>query len=162
MRASHDVVGHHAQLGVLDGDEALFLGRMTAPRALINYTRIAGRLPLHASSRDLVRLAHGPADMWRRLLDGCLHRCTPNTPADAARLRAVLADVRQRDYAHCPGCVHPDALGVSAPVRDARGEVGAAPAVIVPNESAASSVVPVVRTAARGISRALGAPDAPR
>ncbi|GAA3998500.1 IclR family transcriptional regulator domain-containing protein [Streptomyces plumbiresistens] len=57
----HDVVGHHVQLGVLDGDEALFLERLTAPGAVINYTRIAGRLPLHASSSGLVLLAHGPA-----------------------------------------------------------------------------------------------------
>jgi hypothetical protein len=55
-----------------------------------------------------------------------------------------------------------DALGVAAAVRDASGEVVAALAVIVPHESGASSVVPVVRTAAPGISRALGAPDAPR
>ncbi|MEV7738104.1 IclR family transcriptional regulator C-terminal domain-containing protein [Streptomyces sp. NPDC088921] len=108
MEGVHDVVGHHVQLGVLHGDEALF----------------------------------------------------PDTPATAARLRAVLADVRQQGYVYCPGYVHPDALGVAAPVRDARGEVVAALAVIVPNESGASSVVSVVRTAAHGISRALGAPAA--
>ncbi|MDH6437117.1 DNA-binding IclR family transcriptional regulator [Streptomyces sp. SAI-144] len=162
MEGVHDVVGHHVQLGVLDGDEALFLERLTAPGAVINYTRVAGRLPLHASSIGLVLLAHGPADLRRRVLDGCLHRYTPNTPATAARLRAVLADVRQQGYAYCPGYVHLEALGVAAPVRDARGEVVAALAVIVPNASEASSVVPVVRTAARGVSRALGAPVGPR
>ncbi|MEH0639563.1 IclR family transcriptional regulator [Streptomyces bottropensis] len=162
MEGVHDVVGHHVQLGVLDGDEALFLERLTAPRAVINYTRIAGRLPLHASSSGLVLLAHGPADLRRRVLDGRLHRYTPNTPATTARLRAVLAGVRQQGYVYCPGYVHQDALGVAAPVRDASGEVVAALAVIVPNEAGASSVVPVVRAAARGISRALGAPDAPR
>ena len=46
----HAVVGHHAQLGVLDGDEVLFLERLTARDAVINYSRIAGRLPLHTSS----------------------------------------------------------------------------------------------------------------
>ncbi|MDW6057349.1 IclR family transcriptional regulator [Streptomyces sp. FXJ1.4098] len=158
MEGVHDVVGHHVQLGVLDGDEVLFLERLTAPGAVINYTRIAGRLPLHASSSGLVLLAHGPADLRRRALDKPLHRYTPNTPATAARLRAVLAEVRRQGYAYCPGYVHPDALGVAAPVRDARGEVVAALAVIVPNEAGASSVVPVVRTAARGVSRTLGAP----
>ncbi|MGY0064277.1 IclR family transcriptional regulator [Streptomyces sp. LZ34] len=161
MEGVHDVVGHHVQLGVLDGDEVLFLERLTAPGAVINYTRIAGRLPLHASSSGLVLLAHGPADLRERVLDGPLQRCyTPDTPATAARLRAVLAEVRRQGYAYCPGYVHPDALGVAAPVRDARGEVVAALAVIVPNEARSTSVVPVVRTAARGVSRALGAPDA--
>jgi len=161
MEGVHDVVGHHVQLGVLDGDEVLFLERLTAPGAVINYTRIAGRLPLHASSSGLVLLAHGPADLRKRVLDGPLQGYTPSTPATAARLRAVLAEVRRQGYAYCPGFVHPDALGVAAPVRDARGEVVAALAVIVPNEAGASSVVTVVRTAARGVSRALGAPDAP-
>ncbi|MGW2330292.1 IclR family transcriptional regulator [Streptomyces sp. NPDC001700] len=158
MEGVHDVVGHHVQLGVLDGDEVLFLERLTAPGAVINYTRVAGRLPLHASSSGLILLAHGPAELRRRLLDEPLHRYTPNTPATATRLRAVLAEVRRQGYAHCPGYVHPDVLGIAAPVRDARDAVVAALAVIVPNEAGATSVVPVVRTAARGISRTLGAP----
>lgn len=162
MEGVHDVVGHHVQLGVLDGDEVLFLERLTAPGAVVNYTRVAGRLPLHASSSGLVLLAHGPADLRERVFDGPLQRYTPDTPSTAARLRAVLAEVRRQGYAYCPGYVHLDALGIAAPVRDARGDVVAALAVIVPNEAGASSVVPVVRTAARGVSRALGAPDAPR
>ncbi|MET9793798.1 hypothetical protein [Streptomyces canus] len=44
MEGVHDVVGHHVQLAVLDGGEVLFLERLTAPGAVINYTRIAGRL----------------------------------------------------------------------------------------------------------------------
>src|SRR5262245_11740161 len=39
MEGVHDVVGHHVQLGVLDGDEVLFLERLSAPGAVINYTR---------------------------------------------------------------------------------------------------------------------------
>jgi DNA-binding IclR family transcriptional regulator len=161
MEGVHDVVGHHVQLGMLDGDEVLFLERLTAPGSVINYTRIAGRLPLHASSSGLVLLAHGSADLRERVLAGPMHRYTPHTPATSARLRAVLADVRQQGYAYCPGYVHPDALGIAAPVRDGRGEVVAALAVIVPNDAGAGSIVPVVRTAARGVSRALGAPNAP-
>jgi DNA-binding IclR family transcriptional regulator len=60
MEGVHDVVGHHVQLGVRDGDDVLFLERLSAPSAVINYTRVAGRLPLHASSSGLVLLAHGP------------------------------------------------------------------------------------------------------
>jgi DNA-binding IclR family transcriptional regulator len=40
----HAVIGHHVQLAVLDGDEVLFVERMSAPNAVVNYTRIAGRL----------------------------------------------------------------------------------------------------------------------
>ncbi|GGW50966.1 IclR family transcriptional regulator [Streptomyces galilaeus] len=158
MEGVHDVVGHHVQLGVLDGDEVLFLERLSAPNAVINYTRIAGRLPLYASSSGLVLLAHGPADLKERLLAGSLTAYTPATPATHTRLRAVLAEVRRQGYASCPGYVHEEALGVAAPVRGAQGQVVAALSVIVPDEPGAQAVVPVVRTAARGLSRALGAP----
>ncbi|MET7597685.1 IclR family transcriptional regulator [Streptomyces sp. NPDC005481] len=157
MEGVHDVVGHHVQLGVLDGDDVLFLERLSAPNAVVNYTRVAGRLPLYASSSGLVLLAHGPADLKERVLAGRLTAYTPATPATPARLRAALAQIRQRGYAYCPGYVHEEALGVAAPVRGADGTVVAALSVIVPDDPAASAVVPVVRAAARGVGRALGA-----
>ncbi|WP_367318220.1 IclR family transcriptional regulator [Streptomyces sp. HUAS ZL42] len=156
MEGVHDVVGHHVQLGVRDGDDVLFLERLSAPSAVINYTRVAGRLPLHASSSGLVLLAHGPVSLRERILAGPLTTYTPRTPATPAQLRAILADVRQQGYAYCPGYVHEEALGIAAPVRGGDGTVIAALAVIVPNDASAQAVVPVVRTAARGISRALG------
>lgn len=156
MEGVHDVVGHHVQLGVRDGDDVLFLERLSAPGAVINYTRVAGRLPLHASSSGLVLLAHGPVSLRERILAGPLTTYTPQTPATPAQLRVILADVRQQGYAYCPGYVHEEALGIAAPVRGGDGTVLAALAVIVPNDASAQAVVPVVRTAARGISRALG------
>ncbi|MGY4977119.1 IclR family transcriptional regulator [Streptomyces sp. 900105755] len=158
MVGVHDVVGHHVQLSVLDGDEVLFLECLSAPKSVINCTRIAGRVPLYASSSGLVLLAHGPADLRERLLAGPLTAYTPTTPATRSRLRAVLADVRKQGYAYCPGYVHEDALGVAAPVRGADGRVLAALSVVVPNDAGAQAVVPALRTAARGASRALGAP----
>lgn len=160
MEGVHDVVGHHVQIGVLEGDEVLFLERLTAPGAVINYTRIAGRLPLHVSSSGLVLLAHGAAELQEHILTGPLRRYTPHTIATAAALRSTLAAVRQQGYAYCPGYFHEDALGIAAPVRNGRSDVVAALSVIVPNDAGAASVVPVVRTAARGLSRALAAQGA--
>ncbi|MGY1495831.1 IclR family transcriptional regulator [Streptomyces sp. QTS52] len=157
MEGLHDVVGHHVQIGVLDGGEVLFLERLSAPGAIINYTRIAGRLPLHVSSSGLVLLAHGPVELQERVLAGQLRAYTPHTITSPAALRSTLAAVRQQGYAFCAGYFHEDALGIAAPVRDGRGDVMAALSVIVPNESGATSVVPVVRAAARGMSRALAA-----
>src|SRR5690606_41921468 len=68
------LIGQHVQLGVLDGDEVLFVERMSAPNAVINYTRIAGRLPLHASSSGLVLLAHAPVEQQERVLASPLQR----------------------------------------------------------------------------------------
>ncbi|KUM81548.1 IclR family transcriptional regulator [Streptomyces griseorubiginosus] len=161
LEGVHDVVGHHVQLGVLDGDEVLFLERLTVPGAVINYTRIAGRLPMHGSSSGLVLLAHGPVALQERILAGPLKAYTPHTITNPTALRSTLAAIRRQGYAYCPGYVHEEALGIAAPVRGRQGEVVAAFSVIVPNDAGAAAVVPVVRTAARGVSRALAAHGLP-
>jgi DNA-binding IclR family transcriptional regulator len=151
----HAVVGHHVQLGVLDAGEVLFVERLSAPGAVINYTRIAGRLPLHASSSGLVLLAHAPRELQEAVLARPLRRYTAHTVTTADRLRATLADVRRTGHAWCPGHIHPDALGIAVPVTAPSREVVAAVAAIVPNDDAGRAVVPVLRATARGISRSI-------
>ena len=158
MEDLHAVVGQHTQLGVLEGNEVLFVERLSAPGAVINITRIAGRLPLHASSSGLVLLAHGSPALQERTLSHPLKSYTDKTITSPAKLRAVLAAIRQQGYAFCPGHIHPDAAGIAVPVRDGRDKVVAALAVIVPNDGNAHSQVAALRTAARGVTRRLAAP----
>lgn len=153
------VVGHHTQLGVRDGGEVLFVERLSAPGAVVNYTRIAGRMPLHASSSGVVLLAFGPRELQERVLAGPLERLTADTLTDPVRLRALLADVRRTGSVVLPGHVHEEAAGVAVPVRDRRGTVVAAVSVIVPNDGRAHEKVPLLQTAALGIGRALATPD---
>ncbi|MGI5229333.1 IclR family transcriptional regulator domain-containing protein [Actinoallomurus sp. CA-142502] len=80
LEGLHDVVGHHTQLGVLEGREALFVERLSVPGSVVNITRIAGRLPLHASSAGLVLLA----ELREQILAGPLERYTPHTPGTRA------------------------------------------------------------------------------
>jgi DNA-binding IclR family transcriptional regulator len=158
MEDLHAVVGHHVQLGVLDGDEVLFLERLSAPGAVVNFTRIAGRLPLHASSSGVVLLAWAPADFQERVLEGPLQRYTATTVVRPERLRAVLAEVRRQGVALLPGHVHEEATGIAVPVRDRHGAVVAALSVIVPNDGTAHTRVPALQAAARGIQRNLAGP----
>ena len=155
----HVVVGHHVQLGVLDGTEVLFLERLSTPGAVINYTRIAGRLPLHASSSGLVLLAHSPPELQEQIIAGPLHRYTAQTISEPEQLRRALAEVRRQGHAYCPGHIHPDALGIAVPVHDARRRVVAALAAIVPNDGGGRAVVPVLMAAARGVGRNLSSPN---
>ena len=158
MEGVHEVVGHHVQLGVLDGDEVLFLERLSAPGAVINYTRIAGRLPLHAPRPGWCCSLTPP----RPAGTDDPRAAAPLSPTGRQRpeqLRRALAGVRRQGYAYCPGYVHPEALGIAAPVRDARRRVVAALAVIVPNDGAGRAVVPVLTAAARGGGRNLSSPE---
>lgn len=151
----HAVVGHHAQLAVREGTDVLFVERLSAPGAVINYSQVAGRLPLHASSSGLVLLAAAPAGLQETVLNGPLRAFTDRTITDARRLRQVLAQVRRQGYAFNAGHVHPDATGVAVPVRDRGGHVVAAVSVIVPNAPAARATIGVLQATARGISREL-------
>lgn len=153
----HAVVGHHAQLGVRDGDDVLFVERLSARDAVINYSRVAGRLPLHISSSGHVLLAYGPPGLRERALGRPLERYTADTLTSPENLRTALADTRRRGYALLPGHVHEEATGVAVPLRNALGEVVAALSVIVPNDGRAEAHVPVLLAAARGIGRSLAA-----
>ena len=151
----HAAVGHHAQLAVLDAAECVFLERLSARDAVVNFSRIAGRLPLHISSSGVVLTAYGPPEVQDRLLARPLERWTDATVTSPDRVRELLEQVRRQGYALLAGHVHPDATGIAVPVRDGLGQVVAALSVILPNDDRAVRAVPALLAAARGVSRAL-------
>lgn len=155
----HAVVGHHVQIGVREDREVLFVERLSAPGAVINLTRIAGRLPLHASSSGVVLLAHAPGSVQEKVLAGPLHAYTPQTVVDPRQLRAMLADVRRSGVAVCRGFIDTRATGVAVPLRGPENTVVAALSAIVPNDDNARIHIPALLAAARGISRAMGVHD---
>jgi DNA-binding IclR family transcriptional regulator len=157
----HAVVGHHAQLGVLDGGDVLFIERLSARDSVVNFSRIAGRLSLPHSSSGLVLLAHAPVEVQEEMLSRPLRPPTAAALKTPQQLRAALADVRRQQSAVLAGHQHPDAAGVAVPVRDGRGDVVAALSVIVPNDGRAQSLVPALLAAARGITRVLCDPATP-
>ncbi|MEV1002493.1 IclR family transcriptional regulator [Nonomuraea sp. NPDC050202] len=150
----HHVVGHSVQLGILDGEEVLFVERLIAPGAVVTVTQIGGRLPLHASSGGLVLLAHAPAELRERVLRRPLQAYTPHTITDGRTLRAALAEVRRNGFAFCPGHIHPDATGISVPVRMA-GHVVAALGLVVPNDEHAWPLVRPLQLTGLALERAL-------
>jgi DNA-binding IclR family transcriptional regulator len=81
----------HTQLGVFDDDQVLFLERLSHPDAGANIARIAGRLPLHASSSGLVLLAGIAVPVRDRgVVVAALGVVLPREDADEHRAVAVL------------------------------------------------------------------------
>ena len=150
-------VREHTQLAVLEQDEALFLERLSHPDAGANITRVAGRLPLHASSSGLVLLAFGPDELRRRVLSGELVALSPETITDSATLSRVLDDIRRVGYVVAPGSIESVSTGIAVPVRDARGTVTAALSVVLPRDAPTAGPLDELRRAAAGISTALSA-----
>lgn len=152
-----EVTRQNVQLAVLDGRDAVYVERLSGRGAVNVITRVGGRLPLHATGVGLVLLAHASPELQEQVLSGRLHRYTAKTLCRPDDLRRALADVRRTGVAVSDGQIELVALSVAAPVHGPRGEVVAALSVVVPAECGdARPYVPVVRAAARGISRALG------
>ncbi len=156
----YEVTRQNVQLAVLDGTEVVYLERISGRGAVNVITRVGGRLPLHATGVGLVLLAHSDPELQEQVLASPLKRYTAKTMSSPDELRRVLAEVRRTGVAVSDGQIELIALSVAAPVRGPRGDVVAALSVVVPaGTSDARAHVPVVRAAARGISRTLGAPE---
>jgi DNA-binding IclR family transcriptional regulator len=153
------ITRENVQLAVREGTELVFVERIAGTGAVPVLTRVGGRFALTATGVGLVLLAHAPADVQEEVLAGSIARYTPRTVTDPGELRRMLADVRTSGFAVSDRQVTMDALSVAAPVHDARGAVVAAVSLVVRHGSASPhALVPLLRTSARAISRALAQP----
>ncbi|EHD1638577.1 helix-turn-helix domain-containing protein [Salmonella enterica] len=111
---------------VRDGAEVVVVARSavldSGQRGLAHGLHLGSRLPAHATSTGRTLLAALPAaelELW--LTERELPRLTTHTTTDAAALRELLHEVRQKDY--CVACEEYE-LGVQAlavPLRDMGG-----------------------------------------
>ena len=151
-----EVTREVAHLVVRDGDKALYLERLMARPEVHVRSRVARRLPLHATGPGKVLLAHAPADVVAQVLAGELPRLAANTITDADVLRDALAAVRESGYCISREETTDGASSVAVPVRGPGGDVVAAISVVVPAARPdLTALVPAVRVAAVGISRGL-------
>lgn len=159
----YEVTHQNVQLAVRDGMEALYVERISAHDAVNVVTRTGSRLPLHATGVGLVMLAHAAPEVQEQALAGPLRRFTSKTIDSPAKLRETLAMVRRDGFVISDAQIELITLSVAAPIRGADDSVVAAVSIVVPKANVdANALVPAVRTAARGISRALGAPSVRR
>lgn len=156
--ASHQVV----HLAVLDGREVLYVEKLSASpksRAVSVTSEVGKRLPLHATGPGKVLLAFSPVDFQEQILSAALARPTPRTITDPRRLRRSLAEIRRAGICISRDEMTVGASSVAAPVFDAGREVVAAVSVVVPSTvTSLAPLVPVVRAACFGITRALRQP----
>ncbi|MFJ1968377.1 IclR family transcriptional regulator [Streptomyces sp. NPDC087903] len=153
----YEATHENVQLAVRDGAEVVYIEWISGRSAVGVHIRVGARWPLHATGVGLVLLAHGEPAFQDAYCAGPLASFTPHTITDGARLRRELAEVRRAGVAVSSRQVTEDALSVAAPVRGPGGSVVAAVSVVVPQADAQVPVlIPAVRLAARGISRALG------
>ncbi|MET1043000.1 MAG: IclR family transcriptional regulator [Microbacteriaceae bacterium] len=149
-------IREHTQLAVLDAQDVLFIERLSDRGSGANITRIAGRLPIHASSSGLVLLAHADPTLQETVLGSPLRPVSAETITDPRALRDKLHEIRQLGYAIAPGSIESVSTGIAVPVKDPFGGVIAALSVVLPRgQEQEPSTVHVLKQAAAGITRAI-------
>jgi DNA-binding IclR family transcriptional regulator len=157
----HDT-GETGHLAVLDGGEAIYIERVEARRALRVPSAIGRGYPAHATNLGKVLLA----DLSRERVEAIvaergLAAYTPHTITDLPRLEAELERIRALGYAVDNEEYDEGLRCIGAPVRDHSGHVVAALGIggpvtrITPDR--VDPLAELVMTAARGLSRRLGA-----
>ncbi|WFR67621.1 helix-turn-helix domain-containing protein [Curtobacterium flaccumfaciens] len=170
----HAVTEEHVLLSVREDDEAVLVERLSARGAGHVRYRVGGRMPLVRTGGGLVLLAHAPTGLQEAAIatadtDGTAPLgATGGAPG--GELRRRLAAIRREHVlvaAEPPPAepprperapaVRPAPMAtVAAPVTGTDGSVVAAVSVVRPaGPETAAALVPVVRTTARAISRAL-------
>jgi DNA-binding IclR family transcriptional regulator len=153
----YEATHENVQLAVRDGSDVVYIEWIAGRSSVGVHIRVGARWPLHATGVGLVLLAHCEAREQEEYWANPLAVFTPYTITEPARLRRVLAEVRRTGVAVSSRQVTDDALSVAAPVCGPDGKVVAAVSVVVPQADAqVPALIPVVRLAALGISRALG------
>ncbi len=161
MEDLYVVTRQNVQLAVREGTELVFVERIAGRGAVPVMTRVGGRFSLHATGVGLVLLANAPSDIQETVLAAELPRFTRQTVTEPGQLRGMLAAIRAEGYAISDRLVTDDALSVAAPIYGQNRTVQAALSLVVTAQDAqVRALVNVVRTAARGISRAMGMPGA--
>ncbi|MGW2463814.1 IclR family transcriptional regulator [Streptomyces sp. NPDC001761] len=153
----YEATHENVQLAVRDGGDVVYIEWLSGRSAVGVHIRVGARWPLHATGVGLALLAHSGQPFQEAYCEGPLAAFTPYTVTDPARLRRELAEVRRSGVAVSSRQITGDALSVAAPVHGPNGGVTAAVSIVVRHATAQVPVlIPAVRLAARGISRALG------
>lgn len=125
--------GESSQIGVLDGDEVVYVDRLESAHSLRLFTETGRRVPAHCTSSGKILLAHaGDQEREAYLADAPLTPFTPHTITDPGRLREELAAVRGRGWAEAINEREIGVASIAAPIRDVHGAVVAAISIGAP------------------------------
>jgi len=158
MEDLYEVTRENVHLGVLVGDEVLYIERITGRRAVPVQSRRAGRLPLHATGVGKVLLAYSDEAVVDRVLSVGLERFTPHTLVEPDTLRREPAQIRRDGVAYASEEMSVGTLSVAAPLLDGHGHAIAALSLVMRSHRAdLRRLGPAVQTAARAAARELRA-----
>lgn len=127
LQKLRDETGLSAHMAVRDGREVVYVARVAAMTTVASSVHIGTRFPAHATIMGRMLLLDMAEDELKQLFpERKLPAATPQTPANIAALRALLAQDRARGYAVSNSFFERGVSAVATPVRDATGRIAAA------------------------------------
>ncbi|MFF0658956.1 MULTISPECIES: IclR family transcriptional regulator [Micromonospora] len=154
----HSAVRENVHLAVRDGDEALYVEKVTGHRSVPIISRVGGRLPLHATGVGKALLAFASPTSVAAFLGRPLPRCTAYTITEPGRLSRELATVRRQGWAATSEEMTLGSCSVAVPVLDADGGAVASIGIVAHSLGAQlERLVPVLRGAADQVAARLAA-----
>jgi DNA-binding IclR family transcriptional regulator len=150
-------------LAVLDGTDVVYVQKLTVSGSPDIPSRLGGRMPAYCTGVGKALLAFGPPERLAAVVEAGLERRTPRTVIAPGLLHTELDTIRRTGIAE----EHEEsALGiacVAAPVLGTDGNAVAALSITGwANRLGTHRLAPAVRTAALGLTRALGHPGVHR
>jgi IclR family transcriptional regulator, pca regulon regulatory protein len=119
-------------LGILDGDEIVYLARSASSRIMSPALNVGRRLPAYCTSIGHVMLAHlPPQELDDYLSRTRFHPYTEHTLTSPDKLRSVLKDVRATGFAFASQQMELRLCTLAVPVRDIGGNFVAGMNVIL-------------------------------
>lgn len=92
--------GQTVHLGILDGREGVYIDKVEGEQAIIRYSRLGRRLPLHSTAIGKVLLAYQEPQEIERLLQGYSYQQqTASTISNEAVFRKELEKIQQQGFA---------------------------------------------------------------
>lgn len=153
-----DETGESAFLLVAERRSAVVIDTVASDAPLRLTYPVGTPWPLYAGASNKVLLAHLPEETVAEVLSGPLPRITPRTITDPHRLRAEIARIRRRGFAHTVGELTPGIVGVAVPILSG-GQLMGALAVAGPVSRLTAARVPQavarLKQAALSITHAL-------
>ncbi len=126
-------IGEHCQIGQRVGHEVIYMDAASSVRSVGLRFDLGKRSPLHCASIGKLFLAEmneAQLDWWLSHTE--LTAETPNTITDPEKLRSLIVQIRQDQWAMSNEEVIPGVVGCAVPIRDMQGKLIAGLGIAVP------------------------------
>lgn len=160
MEELASAVNETTHLGILEGDEVVYIEKVEGSHAVRTSSEIGRRMPAHSTAVGKALLAYAQPTKLASLRDKPLVRRTPNTIVTWAKLDRELERIRRRGYS-TDDCENEEGVRcVGAPVFDHAGKLIASLSISAPlqrgSDARMKEIAAVLVQAANRLSARLG------